>query len=213
MEKTIVYLVRHGEVINPLDLVYSSVRDIFLSPLGLQQMEDVAKKIQKRGDTPSKIICSPFARTVQSSGIISHFLGDIPIEQSDLLKETETHNLVGRPLPFLKALPDPYSVQTAEKYQYRIESLISQGERVNLAITNALGEERGNCVIILGHGHPLSSGYYYFTHPGERSYSVVDMKKYWYFQQAAVLRLEVAGDNQITNKEVIGNPLLVNRQN
>lgn len=201
---TIFYLIRHGDVVNPLHLVYSSIRDIPLSDIGREQMKRIAFRISEKGDAPNRIVVSPMFRTRESAEILVTHFPEATIQTEPLLMETKTQNLVGRRLSFLKTLSDPYDEEITTKYNYSIESLSSQGERISSAIKKAINENRGSCFCIVGHGHPLASGFFAFVHPEQSKYTVTEMKQEWYPRRGTAVRLEVSSENRILSRESIG---------
>jgi probable phosphoglycerate mutase len=83
--KQIIYFVRHGET----ELNARGIRqgpDGPLSPKGVEQVKEVAKRFPTKKGKPQALISSPFQRTKETAAIIGQAL-NMPIEYCDLLVE------------------------------------------------------------------------------------------------------------------------------
>ncbi|MDQ5931025.1 MAG: hypothetical protein QG674_191 [Patescibacteria group bacterium] len=83
--KQIIYFVRHGET----ELNAKGIRqgpDGPLSPNGIEQVKETAKRFPTKKGKPQAIISSPFQRTKETALIIGEVL-NMPVEYCDLLVE------------------------------------------------------------------------------------------------------------------------------
>jgi broad specificity phosphatase PhoE len=69
---TRLHLVRHGEVLNPQELVYADLPGFPLSPLGREQARAAARHLADSGTTA--VVSSPLDRAVETAGIIADAL-------------------------------------------------------------------------------------------------------------------------------------------
>jgi probable phosphoglycerate mutase len=85
MRKQVIYFIRHGQT----ELNSKGIRqgpDGPLSPQGVKQVAEVAKRFPTEKGKPKAIIASPFQRTRETADIISKVL-NMPVEYCDLLVE------------------------------------------------------------------------------------------------------------------------------
>jgi broad specificity phosphatase PhoE len=83
---TRLFLVRHGEVLNPKELVYADLPGFPLSPLGREQARGAARHLARSGATA--VVASPLDRAVETAGIIADAL-DLTVTIDPRLSEWE----------------------------------------------------------------------------------------------------------------------------
>lgn len=161
-----VILARHGEVANPGSIVYN--RDsvmrpeetIHLSPDGLEQMNRLAKVIQKRKFRPVSLVSSPETRTIESM----HKLNELLHIPEAHLKQSESVDEVYAPGPYRervttseweKMAGDAYDRGRWGKYNHEeVENVL---KRVDGAFWEAASQlQVGETGIILSHGDPIA---------------------------------------------------------
>lgn len=198
MNKTI-YLIRHGDVENPEQLTYGRERDVMLSSLGRRRIEQLAKNIMKHSASLNAIISSPLKRAWQTSQIIAHIHGNIPVVKDDDLLETDSKNFVGRPLSWLRSLNDPY---ITEKKDYEIENPDSIRKRMKQAFINGIDTYPQSNIGFVSHGDPLAFGLDSLLHPtGPRSLSA--LRKEIYLSKSHAWRLELGSDMSVMDMKRI----------
>jgi broad specificity phosphatase PhoE len=101
--RTIVHLVRHGEVDNPAGLLYGRLPDFHLSELGVQMAERVAEHFRDRDVVHLR--SSPLERAQETAALIAEALG-LPVVIDARLIEAVNH-LQGLRLSFDGALRHP----------------------------------------------------------------------------------------------------------
>ena len=105
------FLVRHGEVFNPKQIIYGKIPGYFLSDKGCQDIKNTAEKLGENG--PFELIyASPMDRTRQSAKIIFSIVGST-IEVEPRITETDVGSFQGE--PFTK-LPTDYFSDASEEY-------------------------------------------------------------------------------------------------
>ena len=65
-----IYLVRHGEVYNPRNIIYGNLPGYSLSKNGILQIQNVADQLFDKTNNPI-IFSSPLERAIESAEIIS----------------------------------------------------------------------------------------------------------------------------------------------
>ncbi|HET9303823.1 MAG TPA: histidine phosphatase family protein [Propionibacteriaceae bacterium] len=101
--RTIVHLVRHGEVDNPAGLLYGRLPDYHLSELGIQMAERVADYFQERD--VAHLMSSPLERAQETAEPLAEVLG-LPVVIDDRVIEAANY-LEGLRLSFGGALRYP----------------------------------------------------------------------------------------------------------
>jgi broad specificity phosphatase PhoE len=91
--RTIVHLLRHGEVFNPDHVMYGRLPGYNLSPLGRGMAERVAKKLSGRDIT--HLVSSPLERAQQTTAPLSETFG-LPVHLDERLLEAE-NSFQGKP--------------------------------------------------------------------------------------------------------------------
>lgn len=85
---TLISLVRHGHVHNPLGIYYGNMPRYRISDEGILQAQAAAQVLEK--NKPAVIFTSPLLRARQTAKIIQAKYNDIPLRRSKLLKEVNT---------------------------------------------------------------------------------------------------------------------------
>jgi broad specificity phosphatase PhoE len=101
--RTIVHLVRHGEVDNPAGLLYGRLPDYHLSELGIQMAQRVAEHFRDRDVV--HLASSPLERAQETAGPLADMLG-LPVVIDDRVIEAANY-LQGLRLSFDGALRHP----------------------------------------------------------------------------------------------------------
>jgi broad specificity phosphatase PhoE len=149
-EKTVVHLVRHGEVENPQGVFYGRIPGYFLSKNGEEQAHTLGKHLSSR--PVAAIYASPLDRTKQTAQIVASYLSNIPITHDERLIE------VGSPLQgqlmkdladtFYNFYTDPYIAQGGETMEGIVARMQSFFDEI---VPRHTGEE----IIVVSHGDPI----------------------------------------------------------
>ncbi len=87
-ERTIVHLLRHGEVFNPEGVLYGRLPGYHLSELGRTMAERATEYLRERDVTV--IVSSPLERAQETAAPLAEAL-DLPVKLDDRLLEAENH--------------------------------------------------------------------------------------------------------------------------
>ena len=152
-DRTVVHLVRHGEVHNPDKILYGRLPDFHLSTTGHAMAKRVAEYF--RGADVTHLRCSPMERTQETMAPIAEVL-DIPVVIDGRVIEAENY-LEGRQVSIASALRSPQVW-----WQLRNPLRPSWGEaypavvaRMRLAMKDAAEQAAGHEAIIVTHQLPV----------------------------------------------------------
>jgi broad specificity phosphatase PhoE len=151
--RTMVHLVRHGEVENPAGLLYGRLPDYHLSELGLEMAQRVAGRFRERDVV--HIVSSPLERAQETAAPIAEALG-LPVVIDARVIEA-TNYLQGQRISFEAALRrprnwlyfrNPFRPSWGEAY---IDILA----RMRLAMRDAANAAPGHEAVIVTHQLPI----------------------------------------------------------
>ena len=152
-DRTIVHLVRHGEVDNPAGLLYGRLPDYHLSELGIQMAERVAEHFQERDVVHLR--SSPLERAQETAAPIAEAFG-LPIVIDSRVIEAVNY-FEGLRLSFAGALRHPKNW-----LYFRNPFKPSWGEaytevlaRTRLAMRDAVEAALGQEAVIVSHQLPI----------------------------------------------------------
>jgi broad specificity phosphatase PhoE len=151
--RTIVHLVRHGEVENPAGLLYGRLPDYHLSDLGIQMAERVAEHL--RGRDVVYLVSSPLERAQETAAPLAETLG-LPVVIDERVIEAANY-FEGLRLSFDGALRHPKNW-----LYFRNPFKPSWGEayteiltRVRPAMKDAADAALGHEAVIMTHQLPI----------------------------------------------------------
>jgi broad specificity phosphatase PhoE len=152
--RTIVHLVRHGEVRNPTGLLYGRLPDFHLSDLGREMAERVAEDL--RDHDIVHLRCSPLERAQETMAPLAEALG-LPVTTDGRVIEAG-NRLEGRivtPLNMLKAGPKSWWLfRNALKPTWG-EAYTDIADRMRLAMKDAAEAANGHEAVIVSHQLPI----------------------------------------------------------
>jgi broad specificity phosphatase PhoE len=165
MQKTTVFLIRHGDVDNPKGIIYDGT--ISLSEFGKQKMRAFGRNLREKGVNPDAVVSSDFLRAMQSSEeIMSNYYDlNLSIEPDSRLQDPDSPDLFGKSLLWLAEIVDPYT--DLELKNLRIERPESFTARMMSAINDVLGKRQGKTVFIVSHGDPTAFAMWQLLNPGK----------------------------------------------
>lgn len=153
-ERTIVHLLRHGEVHNPEGVLYGRLPDFHLSDLGREMAVRAAESTE--GRDIAVVTASPLDRA-QETAVPTAELHGVPIGTDDNLIEAgnifegETvgvgDGILKRP-SLWRHLYNPFKPSWGEPY-------VEIAERMQLAVDRARGEARGREALLVSHQSPI----------------------------------------------------------
>jgi broad specificity phosphatase PhoE len=153
-DRTVVHLLRHGEVHNPEKVLYGRLPGYRLSPLGELMAERAADALKDRDIT--RVISSPLERAQQTATPIAAALGlDIGVDERIIEADNKFEGLrVGVGDGVLKHpqywhwLWNPFRPSWGEPYR-------TLAERMHAAMEDARDEVRGHEVVLVSHQLPV----------------------------------------------------------
>ena len=152
--RTIVHLVRHGEVHNPTGLLYGRLPDYHLSDLGREMAERIAEDL--RDHDIVHLRCSPLERAQETMAPLAEALG-LPVTTDGRVIEAG-NKLEGRivtPLNMLKAGPKSWWLfRNALKPTWG-EAYTDISVRMRLAMKDAAEAANGHEAVIVSHQLPI----------------------------------------------------------
>ena len=144
------FLVRHGEVFNPKQIIYGKIPGYFLSDKGCKDIQNTAEKLSE--NAPFELIyASPMDRTRQSAEIISTIVRST-IEVEPRIIETDVGTFQGE--PFTK-LPEDYFSDASE--EYGIESPKVVLNRMVSWFEEVRKKHAGRNLIAISHRDPIGA--------------------------------------------------------
>lgn len=143
-----IFVVRHGELINPRNVLYGRLPGFPLSKEGIGQIKKIGQYLAANHPTIKKIYSSPLERTAETAKILREELrlSEEIIFDDDLL-EIDCRGWAGKPLEKFRA------AREADFDSVDVESLKESGERV-LKVLRQIAEE-GEDAIVVSHGDPI----------------------------------------------------------
>lgn len=147
---TTIYLMRHGQVHNPKDILYGRLPRFHLSQEGERKVSMQALRLKM--EKLDAIYCSPLFRTRQTAGIIAKVVGIKP-KISSLITEVRLI-IQGMPLSvFRKTIqPDIYDKKYTDKGQEGAEEIIT---RMRKFMKMILKKHEGQRILVISHGDPI----------------------------------------------------------
>ena len=151
--RTVVHLVRHGEVDNPAGVLYGRLPDYHLSELGREMAGTVAEDL--RGRDIVHLRCSPLERAQETMEPIANALG-LPVTTDGRVIEAENY-LEGLKVSFPGLLRRPQSwwyFRNALKPTWG-EPYREIAARMRLAMRDAVEAATGHEAVIVSHQLPI----------------------------------------------------------
>ncbi len=152
--RTIIHLMRHGEVHNPDGVLYGRLPEYYLSELGHQMAKAAAEWLSKNEIV--HLVASPLERAQQTAEPLSKIL-EAPITTDDRVIEAENlfegrtfgvgDGALKRPANWWK-LRNPFRPSWGEPYT-------EIAERMRAAIADARSAARGHEAVIVSHQLPV----------------------------------------------------------
>lgn len=150
--KTTIYLVRHGAVQNPDQVIYGRMPGFPLSEEGRQQAHRLGAHLS--GKNIAAIYASPLARTRETAGIISSFHKNIEILFDERLLEVHSPGLEGK--PFADFAAEEWNFyKPGYIARYGGERLGDIWRRMQAFLTEAAKKHKGQKIVAVSHGDPI----------------------------------------------------------
>ncbi|ROR72337.1 histidine phosphatase family protein [Bogoriella caseilytica] len=156
MERTIVHLMRHGEVHNPAGVLYGRIPGFGLSALGHQMAERVAEHLVAEGHDIRAVLASPLQRAQETATPVARAFG-LELGTDERVIEAENHfeGVSVTPAELMRpahwrAYLNPLRPSWGEPYR-------SQVARMRQAIIDARGLAEGGEAVLVSHQLPIWS--------------------------------------------------------
>ena len=156
MARTLVHLLRHGEVHNPDSILYGRLAGYNLSDLGNEMARMAADDLVARGANITHVVASPLERAQQTAAPIAEAYG-LPIATDERVLEAES-KLEGQPISAqpglllkpknLRRLFNPFLPSWGEPYDEQVARMIE-------AIKSARAAAEGAEAVIVSHQSPI----------------------------------------------------------
>jgi broad specificity phosphatase PhoE len=141
----IIYLVRHGEVFNPQQIIYGRLPGFGLSDLGQEQVKAAAAALEPFA--PFDVLySSPLQRAQESAALLAKTI-QLPVSIDERLAETDIGGFEGGGFD---ALPAPYVTESGVA---GIESAASMRSRFMAWATDALQQDAS--IVVVSHRDPI----------------------------------------------------------
>jgi broad specificity phosphatase PhoE len=173
MTKTVVHLLRHGEVYNPEGILYGRAPGFVLSDRGHAMAERVAERVGDRDIT--HIVASPLERAQQTAAPLAKVRGLTPVLDERVIESTNVfagkrftvrRGLIFRPSVW-RHLLNPVKPSWGEPY-------VEVASRMWAAVEDARDAAEGHEAVIVSHQLPIwicrlhAEGRRYFHDPRRR---------------------------------------------
>ena len=181
---TTIYIIRHGELNNPKNVLYDRELNFSLSKIGRKHIKKLAEKLKKFGADPFCIYSSPLLRTKQTSLIIKKIFNLREIILDIRLLEVDSRGVAGNPL----AMHKYFTYQNSGK-GYWMEAPKKQAKRIRDCIRDIRKKYSGKTVFVVSHGDPLAFGIYTLVNPKKKFPTIDFLEKHFYFKKAQAFKL------------------------
>jgi broad specificity phosphatase PhoE len=206
-DRTIVHLVRHGEVHNPNKILYGRLPDYHLSTTGNAMAKRVAEYL--RGADVVHLRCSPMERTQETMAPIAEALG-LPVLIDGRVIDAENY-LEGQQVSIASALRTPkvwWHLRNPFKPSWG-EAYPDVVARVRLAMKDAADAAAGHEAVIVTHQLPIwmarrdAEGRRLVHDPRNRECSLASITSFTFLdgRVASVSYAEPAADLLVTRVE------------
>lgn len=153
--KTVVYIARHGAVVNPKGIIYAREVDVPLSEEGKESVGNLANLILKREKSLKAIYSSPRLRARSTAKIIADVFKLTKVEISKDLNEVDIPGISRHKLDELELYPDFYNHPMRGILPERPENM---AKRMSRAISRIVKENNNSVSVAVSHGDPI--GFY-----------------------------------------------------
>lgn len=146
---TRIYLIRHGEVYNPDDIIYGRLPNFGLSNKGEKEIEKTADFLSDKHI--DAIYSSPLDRAKQTAEIIRNKLGIPTVHISEQILEVKT-SYQGRKFSDLDELQSEVYLKPLSPDDETIEQIAT---RMILFVEKLIEKEQGKHIVVCSHGDPI----------------------------------------------------------
>lgn len=168
---TTVYLIRHGEILNPSNKVYGSLIDLPLSKEGIEQIKSLADAFKVESIVPDVIYSSFHIRGIKTAEILKEILApNVKLKQANRLRDIDHPGLEKYSVPFIGKIDDLWNYNwPPEDRDIPIETRESMIKRSDEAIKDILKANKEETIFVIVHGHPSAFYIWSLLNPNEKS--------------------------------------------
>lgn len=148
--KTRVYLVRHGDVYNPDQILYGRIAGFRLSAIGRSQAKTLGMFLSKK--PVHTVFASPLKRTRQTASYIRAHHAAAPFVIDKRLIEVHTP-LQGESMPKLEN--DGWNFYQEKYFSMGGERLEDIAQRMNSFFSEIVPRFEGREIVVVSHGDPI----------------------------------------------------------
>lgn len=162
---TVAYLIRHGEINNPRNLMYGGTLNLPLNDKGRSQILNLGEFLQNQGIHPDVIYTSHLSRAKESGQILAERFG-VAVVEDERLGDNKIPQFAG-----LTQKEKEAKFPGIEEFDPTLEGHESKEEvvrRMRLAFEDIVKAYETKTVFIVSHGDPLRLLVYSLNHPNER---------------------------------------------
>lgn len=159
-----VYLIRHGEINNPRNLMYGGTLDLPLNDKGRSQMSNLSEFLQNQGVHPDVVYTSHLSRAKESGQILVERFG-VAVVKDERLGDNKIPQFAG-----LTQEEKEAKFSGREEFDPTLEGHESKEEvarRMRFAFDDIVRKYEGKTVFIVSHGDPLRLLLHSLNHPNE----------------------------------------------
>lgn len=149
-KRTTIYLVRHGEVYNPKNILYERLEGFPLSDLGRTQAHKLGEHLSAK--KISAIYASPLERTRETAGIVASYHANFPVSYDERIVEVSTP-LRGLRMEVLAA--DGWDFYKPQHIRAGGESLSAIWRRMRHFFRETVKKHSGQEIVVVSHGDPI----------------------------------------------------------
>jgi broad specificity phosphatase PhoE len=197
-----IYLIRHGEVHNPQNIIYGRQVDVSLSPLGLERIEKLAQQLKSQAVKPKCIYTSPLKRTVQSAQKIAQVFGQLPILKDNKLLEVDSQGLENKTISWLRSVDDPYGLKSKD---FSLESPATIVNRMTTALNQFCQLHQGKTIFVVTHGDPIAFVAWKLIYPQRKIPPLTKLKPDHYLNKSEAWKLVFNHQGLLTDQQLIRN--------
>lgn len=146
---TTIYLLRHGDYENPLNIFHGRLPGFPLSKKGLEQAQRLGESLSKF--PIAAVYASPLTRTYQTAQAIAA-VHNLPVQTDDRLMDLVTP-LQGKPVAYMESIN--WSFYRREFIKAGGEPLSAVFLRMDTCIREKIAKHPGQHIVFLSHGDPV----------------------------------------------------------
>lgn len=146
---TTIYLLRHGDYENPLNIFHARLPGFPLSTLGLEQVKRLGESMAKLPITA--VYASPLTRTYQTAQAIAS-VHNLPVQTDDRLMDLITP-LQGKPIEYMESIN--WNFYRHDFVKLGGEPLRTVYNRMNAAIIEIVSKHPDQHIAVVSHGDPI----------------------------------------------------------